>query len=177
MKISSHIETLINRQIQLEFESRYAYLALSAWFETTPFRGFATWMRQQASEENFHAMKFFDYLNDRFGTVKLLSIGEPASSFESPLAAFEAALAHEQRVTASINALYEAALAEKDYQTLEFLHWFLREQVEEERHVQEMIDHLQVAGKDPDALLRLDQEAGEDTAGKESVGSNSRDIH
>lgn len=159
MKISSQLETLINQQIQLEFESRYAYLALSAWFETTPFRGFAAWMRKQASEENFHAMKFFDYLNDRFGTVKLQPIGEPASRFESPLAAFKAALSHEQRVTASINALYEAALGEKDYQTVEFLNWFLREQVEEEKTVQDMIDELEMAGKAPDALFRLDNDA------------------
>jgi ferritin len=160
MKISTKLEELINTQIQMEFESRYAYLGLSAWFETTPFQGFASWMRQQASEENFHAMKFFDYLNDRFGTVKLLPIPAPAGSFDSPLAAFQAALGHEQKVTSSINSLYEAAIAEKDYQTAEFLNWFLKEQVEEEKSVQDMIDELELAGKDPDALLRIDKEAG-----------------
>lgn len=159
MKIKPAIEDLINQQIQMEFESRYAYLAMSAWFETTPFQGFASWMRRQASEENFHAMKFFDYLNDRFGTVKLLPIGEPAADFGSPLAAFRASLAHEQKVTASIHALYEAAMAEKDFATLEFLNWFLSEQVEEEKTVQDVIDELELAGDDPDALLRLDKKA------------------
>ena len=159
MKISATLEELINNQIQMEFESRYAYLGLSAWFETTSFRGFASWMRQQASEENFHAMKFFDYLNDRFGTVKLLPIGAPVNSFNSPLDAFQASLAHEQKVTASIGDIYEAALNEKDYQTAEFLNWFLREQVEEEKTVQDIIDELKLAGKDADALLRIDKEA------------------
>jgi ferritin len=160
MKISTTLEELINRQIHMEFESRYAYLGLSAWFETTPFHGFASWMRKQASEENFHAMKFFDYLTDRFGTVKLLPIGAPTCTFNSPLAAFQAALGHEQKVTASINSLYEAAINEKDYQTAGFLNWFLKEQVEEEKSVQDMIDDLELAGKDPDALLRIDKEAG-----------------
>lgn len=162
MKISATIEDLINKQIQMEFESRYAYLAMSAWFETTPFQGFAAWMRRQASEENFHAMKFFDYLNDRFGTVKLLPIGEPKASFSSPLEAFKSSLSHEEKVTASINSLYEAAQAEKDFATMEFLNWFLSEQVEEEKTVQDVIDELELAGEDPDALLRLDKKAKED---------------
>jgi len=162
MKISDKLEELINKQIQMEFESRYAYLAMSAWFETTPFGGFAQWMRLQASEENFHAMKFFDYLNDRFGTVKLMSIGEPKASYESPLDAFRASLSHEQKVTASINDLYAAAMEEKDFATMEFLNWFLSEQVEEEKSVQDMIDELELAGSDPDALLRLDKKAREE---------------
>ncbi|MEM1059992.1 MAG: ferritin [Verrucomicrobiota bacterium] len=159
MKISAKLEELINLQIQLEFESRYAYLAMSAWFETTPFQGFAFWMRSQASEENFHGMKFFDYLVDRFGTVKLMPIGEPTLTFGSPLDAFRASLAHEQKVTKSINDLYTAATDEKDYATLEFLNWFLKEQVEEEKSVQDVIDELELAGTDPDALLRLDKKA------------------
>lgn len=161
MKISAKLEGLINKQIQMEFTSRYAYLALSAWFETTPFQGFAKWMREQASEENFHAMKFFDYLNDRFGTVKLLPLDAPQAKFSSPLDAFKASLKHEQAVTKSINALYAAALAEKDFATMQFLDWFLKEQVEEEKSVQDMIDDLALAGKDPDALLRLDKAASE----------------
>lgn len=160
MKIGTKLEERINQQIQMEFQSRYAYLGLSAWFETTPFRGFAAWMRRQASEENFHAMKFFDYLVNRFGTVELMPIAAPSSQFDSPLHAFQVALDHERKVTASIHALYEAALAEKDYQTMEFLNWFLREQVEEEKTVQDLIDELTLAAEDRDAMMRLDEEAG-----------------
>lgn len=169
MKISPKLEDLINKQIQIEFTSRYAYLAMSAWFETTPFGGFAKWMRDQASEENFHAMKFFDYLNDRFGVVKLLPLDAPQGEFTSPLEAFRCSLKHEQAVTESINNIYAAALEEKDFATMEFLDWFLKEQVEEEKSVQDMIDDLELAGKEPDALLRLDSDAA-GGHGEESEG-------
>lgn len=160
MKISKKLEKAINDQIRLELESELAYLALSAWFETTPFKGFTLWMRVQSAEEHLHALKFFDYLNSRFGVVELQALPKQAVKAKAPMDAFRAALGHERRVTASINALYSLARDEGDYQTVDFLSWFLKEQIEEEKSVQDVIDKLELVGDDPRALLLLDQEAG-----------------
>lgn len=160
MKISTKLEQAINDQIRLELESEMAYLAICAWFETTPFKGFTKWMRIQSAEEHIHAMKFFDYLNTRFGVVKLQALPKPSVDLKKPLDGFKVSLAHEQKVTASINSLYSLAREEKDYQTQDFLGWFLEEQIEEEKSVQDMIDRLELVGDNAHALLLIDQEAG-----------------
>src|SRR5262249_22045562 len=136
------------------------YLGMSAHFEDSPYLGFAKWMRMQSSEEHVHAMKLFDFLRERNVTVELSAIDAPKTKYgPHPLEVFEVALAQEQGVTRQINHLYELALTEKDYSTLQFLTWFLQEQVEEENIVSDIIDRLRLAGDNAAALLRLDSEA------------------
>ena len=160
-QIPSKITALINEQIHLELSSHTAYLAMAAFFERGAFKGFAHWMRAQATEEHAHAMKFFDYLVSRNANVILESIGAPKTEFKLPLEVFKFALKREELVSKSINAIYEAASDCKDYATLEMLNWFLKEQVEEEDTTNEMIDRIALAGADSAALLQLDHEAGE----------------
>lgn len=150
------LEQALNEQLNREQYSSYLYLAIAAHFETAGFPGFATWMRAQADEEHVHAMKFFDYLNDRGGRVRLQAIAEPPLDFGTPLAAFEASLAHERFITESIEALYEGA----DRSTQAFLDWFLTEQVEEENTVSTIVDSLRLAADSGPALLLLDRELG-----------------
>ena len=161
MKISTTLEKAINEQINKEFSAAYNYLGKSAYLETTAFNGFASWMRQQAKEETAHAMKFFDYLDEREGTVVLADLKAPTSTYDSVLAVFQDSYKSECAVTQQIHALYKLAQEENDYATVELLDWFLAEQVEEEHTAQDMIDRLTLAGDSPDALLRLDAEAGE----------------
>jgi ferritin len=123
--------------------------------------GFAHWMRLQQAEENGHAMKFFQYIQDRGGRVVLEAIAKPSSDFSSPLDAFEQSLAHEKKVTASIHNLYELALANRDYATVSLLKWFVDEQVEEEKNASEMVDRITMAGDNSNALLLLDSQAGQ----------------
>ena len=104
-------------------------------------------------------MKLFDYLNDRNGKVVLASLEQPKSDYNSALEIFEAALKQERDTTGQINGLYETANAEKDYATLEFLGWFLSEQVEEENAAERMVERIKIAGDHINALLRLDSEA------------------
>jgi ferritin len=167
MKLSPQIEKALNEQTNLEFSSAYAYLGMAAYFEHTAFTGFAKWMELQATEEVSHANKFFKYIADRGGRLKLAAIAEPRCEFKSPLEAFQASLGHEQRVSAAICGIYELALAEKDYATLAFLKWFLDEQVEEEKSVGDMVAKLELVGDNRNGLFQIDKHAGKRAAEEE----------
>jgi len=158
--MNQKINDAINKQINEELFSSYLYLSMAAWFDTTGMSGFANWMRIQAQEEVSHAMKFFDFVGERGGSVILEAIEKPESKFDSPLAIFEAALEHEQHVTACINSLYELATEEKDYAFVSFLKWFIDEQVEEEASASEIIDRLKMAGETGPGVFMLDKELG-----------------
>lgn len=160
MKIKENIEKAINDQIQMELAAAYTYLSMAAYFESRAFDGFAHWMKLQRAEEDEHAMRFYRYLHDRDGRVKLQALEEPTHEFSSPLDVFEKSLENEKKVTASIHALYELAQSEKDYATVSMLKWFVDEQVEEERNALDMVDKLKLAGDHPGALLLVDREAG-----------------
>jgi ferritin len=167
MKLSPQLEQALNDQINLEFSSAYAYLGMAAHFEHTAFTGFAKWMELQATEEIGHANRFFRYVADRGGRVRLRGIAEPRCEFKSPLEAFQASLGHEQRVSAAICGIYELALTEKDYPTLAFLKWFLDEQVEEEKSVGEMVAKLELVGDNRNGLFQIDKLAGKRAADEE----------
>ena len=173
MKLHPDIEKAINEQINHEFVSAYAYLAMAGWFEHKSLSGFAAWMNLQGQEELGHAMKFRRYLCDRGGRVVLLQLAQPAGDFKSPLAAFEASLQQEQHVSALIHQIYDRADEHKDYSTTSFLRWFLDEQVEEEKTVHDMIAKLMLAAKDSSSLFLLDQQAGERATVKPAAGSDA----
>lgn len=161
MAINPNVQDALNAQINNELHSFYRYLSAAAYFETeSPYGGFASWMRLQAEEEQAHAMKLFDYLIDRDGKVKLGSLPEPESKFGSPLEVFQQSLTWEQEVTAQINELFRVSQEANDFATMNFLGWFLDEQVEEEKTTGDMVDRLELAGDDTVALLGLDAEAG-----------------
>jgi ferritin len=159
--VSKKMEQALNEQINAELYSSYLYLSMAAWFESENFPGFAAWMRVQAREENAHAMKFFEFLNERRGKIVLKAIGEPAKKWNSPRAAFEAAYEHEQYITGRINDLVNLATAEKDHATAAFLQWFVKEQVEEEASVDSIVQKLKMAKDAPGALFMMDHILGE----------------
>lgn len=159
--ISKKMEQALNEQINAEFYSSYLYLSMAAWFESENFPGFAAWMRVQTREENGHAMKLFEFLNERRGRIVLKAIKEPAREWNSPLAAFEAAFEHEQYITGRINDLVNLAAAEKDHATAAFLQWFVNEQVEEESSVDSIVQKLKMAKDAPGALFMMDHILGE----------------
>ena len=152
------VEQALNDQIQKEFHSAYIYLSMSAYFEAGNLPGAAHWMRHQAEEEQEHAMKIFDFVHDRGGRVALQAIGQPPADFASPLAVFEAAYAHEQKVTKSIHDLYALAVKEGDYPTQVMLQWFIDEQVEEEKNASAIVAQLHMVGDSPAALFMIDRQ-------------------
>lgn len=158
MRLSQTLQDAYNEQINLEYESMYAYAQMSAYCTRENFPGFAHWMRIQAAEEHGHALKFTDFVLDRGGAVILQAVAAPASSFASPLAAFEAALGHEQRVSAAIQGLFAKANGEQDFGSFPLLQWFIAEQIEEESSVDLIVERLRMAGDSPSAILMLDTE-------------------
>jgi len=156
--INEKVEAAFNDQINAETFSAYLYLSMSAYFEGSNLRGFASWMRIQAQEEMVHAMKFFDFINERGGRVNLAAIEAPDTEWDSPLAAFEAAYGHEQYITKRINDLVDLAIAEKDHAANSFLQWFVNEQVEEEASADEIVQKLRLMADAPGGMFMLDRE-------------------
>lgn len=159
--IGDRVEAALNEQITQEFYASHSYLSMSAWFERTGYPGFAHWMRMQADEEREHALRIFDFVNDRAGQVTLGRIDAPPSEFGSPVEVFRAALAHERKVTALIGELYRLAVEEADYPTQVMLQWFVNEQVQEEKVASDIVDRLRLAGDNKSALLLLETELGQ----------------
>jgi ferritin len=158
--LNKNVQDAINEQIKNELYSAYLYLSMSAYFEAQNLPGCAHWMRMQSNEEVEHAMKFFDYIYDRGGRVTLKAIDQPAFEWKSPLAAFEEAYGHEQKVTAMINNIYAVATKENDYPTQVMLHWFIDEQVEEEKNASAIVEQLKMIGDNSNGLLMLDRHLG-----------------
>ncbi len=156
--LTKSLEEAMNNQIRNELFASNQYLAMSAYFEDLSLPGFAKWMRMQAEEERDHAMKFYDFIHDRNGRARLQAIEQPLVDFTSPAEVFEKALAHEQRVSAQINAIYAQAVQENDFASQAFLNWFVTEQVEEEKNTQQVLDTLKLIGDRGDALVMLDRE-------------------
>jgi len=158
---SSKVQEAMNEQIKNELYSAYIYLSMAAHFEAVNLPGFAHWMRMQSNEEVEHAMKFFDFINERGGRVELRAIDQPPVEWDSPLSIFETALSHEQKVTGMITNIYEIAAAEKDYASQIMLQWFIDEQVEEEKSAGEIVETLKMFGERDTVVLLLDRQLGE----------------
>jgi len=162
--LSPKIQDALNSQVNAEFFSSYLYLSMAAHFERASLPGMATWMRFQAQEELMHALKFFNFINERNGTVSLTAIEGPKIEWSSALEAFEDSYAHEQKVTGLINDLANLAREEKDHATETFLQWFITEQVEEEASVSTVVDQLKLVGDNGVALFMVDGQLGQRAA-------------
>jgi ferritin len=156
--MSKKMQEALNDQINAEYFSSYLYLSMAAHCRTLNLDGFANWMRVQTQEEMGHATKFFDFVLERGGEVKLKAIEGPATEWESPVAMFEATLKHERYITGRINKLVDLALADSDHATNAFLQWFVNEQVEEEATADKILRQLKLMQDAPGGLYMLDQE-------------------
>ena len=159
--ISEKIQSAINDQINAETYSAYLYWSMVAYFESVNLPGFAAWMRAQVQEEMFHAVKFTNFLYERGGRTLLGPIEGPPTEWDSPLAAFEAAYAHEQIVTGRINDLVRLAREENDPASEIFLQWYVTEQVEEENAADTIVQQLKLMADAPGGLFMLDRELGQ----------------
>lgn len=168
--LKKKVEDICNRQVEREGYSSNLYLSMAAWSEVNGFAGVAQWMYTQAEEEKLHMLKFIKYINERGGKAIVPAFKKPPSEFKSVEEIFREVLKHEQFVTASINDIVDLTLTEKDFNTHNFVQWFVMEQVQEESSAQAIIDKLRLVGKnnlyqfDRDIMSLRTAEAGTQAA-------------
>jgi len=156
--VNQKVHELLNNQINKEFYSAYLYLDFSNYFEEKGLDGFANWYKVQAQEERDHAMLFFTYLQNEDMPVTLDAIAKPDVALTDHMTVLKAGLTHERYVTSLINTIYAAAYDDKDFRTMQFLDWFVKEQGEEETNANDLITKMELFGSDPRGLYLLNQE-------------------
>lgn len=150
----------LNDQFNFELLSGYYYMAMAAYCSDENMNGFAHFFVEQAKEEYSHAMKFYEFIYDMDGRVMTQAMSQPKNEFNSFLEVFEDALKHEKEVTSRINNLLELAMEEKSYPTVQFLQWFVEEQLEEENSMKDIIFKLEKVGDHPQGMFMLDHQLG-----------------
>ena len=158
--MTEKVHELLNQQINKELYSAYLYLDFSNYFKEKGLDGFANWYMIQAQEERDHAMLFYTYLQNENEKVTLLGIDKPDKVINEPMDVLLAGLEHEKYVTSLINDIYAAAYEVKDFRTMQFLDWFVKEQGEEETNANDLITKMELFGSDPKSLYMLNQELG-----------------
>ena len=156
--MNTKVHELLNDQINKEFYSAYLYLEFSNYFADKGLDGFANWYMIQAQEERDHAMLFYQYLQNENQKVTLKAIDKPEKEIHSDMDVLKAGLEHEEYVTSLINDIYAAAYDVRDFRTMQFLDWFVKEQGEEETNAKDMITKMELFGSDPKSLYMLNQE-------------------
>jgi len=158
--MNEKVAALLNQQINKELYSAYLYLDMANYYKELDLDGFGNWYTIQAQEERDHAMLFLQYMQNNGLKVTLEAVDKPDKVFSSPLDPLLAGLEHEKYVTSLINDIYDAAYAVKDFRTMQFLDWFVKEQGEEEQNADSLIKKYQLFGSDPKGLYLLNQELG-----------------
>lgn len=158
---SEKLLNALNDQFNFELLSGYYYMGMASYCEAEDMEGFAHFLHEQSKEEYEHAMKFYEFINDIDSRTRMQAIDEPKNDFESFLEVFEDALAHEELVTSKINDLLDMAIEEKDYPTMQFLQWFVEEQVEEEASMKDIISKLKRIDGKWQGLYQLDRALGQ----------------
>ena len=158
--MNEKVRELLNQQINKEFYSAYLYLDFSNYFEDRGLDGFANWYLIQAQEERDHAMLFYRYLQNNNEKVTLEAIAKPDKELKCDMDVLKAGLEHEEYVTSLINDIYQAAYEVKDFRTMQFLDWFVKEQGEEETNANDLISKMELFGSDPKSLYMLNSELG-----------------
>ncbi|MBQ4516988.1 MAG: ferritin [Clostridia bacterium] len=156
--LDKKVSALLNDQINKELYSAYLYLDFSIYYEQQGLDGFANWYMVQAQEERDHAMLFLKYLQLCGENASLGAIAQPDKKLDALMAPLKFGLEHEQYVTSLINDIYAAAYEVKDFRTMQFLDWFVKEQLEEEKNAEDMIKKMELFGNDSKGLYSLDAE-------------------
>lgn len=156
--LSEKLLNALNEQVNFEFYSSYTYLAMAGYCESIDLSGFANFFRVQAKEELDHAMKIYDYVYQKNGTVLLEQVDKPKSDYDGIIDVFEKGYAHEQLVTKKIYELTDIAYEEREHSTISLLKWFIDEQVEEENSFNSLVKRVRRIEDNPAGLYLMDDE-------------------
>ena len=158
--LNEKVVALLNTQVNKEFYSAYLYLHFSNFYKEQGLDGFANWYQIQAQEERDHAMLFVKYLQNNDAPVVYEAIDKPDAQLRERMDPLTAGLAHEQYVTSLIHTIYEAAYETRDFRTMQFLDWFVKEQGEEETNASDLVKKMELFGSDSKGLYMLDSQLG-----------------
>lgn len=151
---------LLNEQITHEISSAYLYLSMSMFCEGQNLKGCAKWLKLQSIEEQGHGDRIIGFLHDLGATPTLMAIEQPRSEWGALKELFAQVLSHEKKVTSLIWAIKESAMTEHDHATLNFIEWFVKEQVEEEATAQYILDKLSNIDGNKIGEMMIDNELG-----------------
>ncbi len=156
--LNEKVKELLNDQINKEFYSAYLYLDFANFYQENGLDGFANWYTIQAQEERDHAMLFMKYLQNNGEKVTLDAIAKPDKELCDKLGVLKLGLEHEHYVTSLVHAIYDAAYTVRDFRTMQFLDWFVKEQGEEEKNADDLIKKMELFGDDAKSLYMLNSE-------------------
>ena len=156
--LDAKVSELLNVQVNKEFFSAYLYLDFANYYEEIGLDGFANWYKIQAQEERDHALLMMQYLQNNGEKVTLEAIGKPDKVLDDKMKVLGFGLEHERYITASIHTIYDAAYSVRDFRTMQFLDWFVKEQGEEEKNAEDMIKKMELFGEDAKGLYMLNAE-------------------
>lgn len=156
--LDQKVSALLNQQINKEFYSAYLYMDFSNYFNDQELNGFSNWYKIQAQEERDHALLFIQYLQNNSEKITFEAIDKPSVALKDSKQVLEEGLKHERYVTGLIHDIYEAAYNVRDFRTMQFLDWFVKEQGEEEKNADALIKKFELYGSDPRSLYMLDSE-------------------
>ena len=156
--LSAKVVELLNNQVNAEFYSAYLYLDMANYYKNEGLDGYYNWYKVQAQEERDHALLFMDYLHQNGVEVVLEAIAKPDKEFKAFIDPLKAGAEHERLVTSLIHDIYAVAYEEKDFRTMQFLDWFVKEQAEEEDNADDMVKKFELFGNDSKGLYQLDNE-------------------
>ena len=156
--LSEKMVNALNEQIAMEGYASFLYLSMAGWFDVRSMKGCASFMYRQSSEEHVHMMKIFHYLLEMDASAISPAINQPTADFKDVKSIFEDTLAHERRVTKSINEIVELAISESDHSTYAFLQWYVTEQREEESLMRTILDKINLIGDGSQSLYFIDKE-------------------
>ncbi|MEZ5023687.1 MAG: ferritin [Chitinophagales bacterium] len=156
--LDKKIEEILNRQIAIEGQASYKYLALASWCDNKGFAGAARFLFEHSDEERMHMMKLLNYVIDKGGKVVVPAVEQPRSDFKNIKEVFEYAYTGEQSVTAAINEIVSLSLKLNDHTTNNFIQWYVNEQLEEENLYRQILDRIELIGEGGNALYLIDLE-------------------
>ena len=155
--LTEEIESLLNEQIKVEAHSSAVYLAMASWCNSNGFDNSANYFEKQSAEEREHMLKLFRYVNDLGGRAVSPEVTNVPQDFESFRGVFEQALQQEIFVTQQFNRISDRCLKAKDFVTLQFLQWFLKEQIEEEYVARRILELFDVIGEEGTGRWEIDK--------------------
>ncbi len=152
------IENLLNNQIKYEAMASMQYLAMASWADAEGYNGIANFFYMQSEEEREHMLKLVKFVNERGGKVIIPQLEQPADEFSSLQSLFNHFLESEMFVTEQINGIIDECLKLKDYNTNNFMQWYVTEQLEEEATARTLLDKLNIIGDDNSGYYLFDRD-------------------